>query len=275
MSPRRPSNAKIYRVQAVDRALDIMECFSFENRRLSLTEIARKTGLKKTTVKRLASSLVSRDFLGFDSETGRYWLGMRLFVLGGVVFSSFSLREAASRHMTALQQDTSATTLLGVLMDDQLIYIDKRDGTGSVRIASDIGWRRPPHFGMLGMVLMASLSEEQAGALLDRFPLTAVTPASITDRKAFRKRLVKTARNGYVAEYGEAVEGVIGVAAPIMDYTRKVAGAIGVAILEAQHGPDSVSRVIDRVRSAAEAISADLGYMEGECQPKRGGRRSP
>jgi IclR family KDG regulon transcriptional repressor len=263
MNAERLNARKVYRVQAVDRALDILDCFDFQNRDLSLTEIARKTGLNKTTTMRLTSNLVARNYLNRDSGKGRYSLGMKLFDLGAVVFSSFSLRRAASRHMTSLQQATSATVLMGVLMDDQLVYVDKREGDVPVRIASDIGWRRPPHFGMLGMVLLASLPIEEVDELLEKYGLEAVTPATITDSKTFKLRLAEIAENGYVVEHGEAVEGVIGVAAPIRDYSRTVVAAIGVALLDAQHDSSSVTKVVNLVRSAARAVSAELGYREG------------
>ena len=187
---------------------------------------------------------------------------MRLFDLGSVVFSSFSLRKAAASHMTRLQQEVTATVLLGVLMNGQLVYVDKRDGTGAIRIVSEIGWRRSPHYGMLGMTLMAYLPESQVDALLTKYPLERNTTATETDTIAFKKRLAQIAIDGHVVEYGETVEGVIGVAAPVRDYTHKVVAALGVAILNAQHDRVSVKRVIKSVRSVAHSISADLGYGE-------------
>lgn len=254
------SDKKVYYVQAVDRALDILDCFDFRNRELSLREICSKTGLNKSTAFRLASNLVSRDYLSVNAA-GRYTLGMRLFDLGSVVFSSFSLRKAASGHMTRLQQETSATVLLGTLMDGQLVYLDKRDGSGTVRIASEIGWRRAPHYGMLGMVLMSALPDNVVDDLLDRYPLESVTRSTITDPRKLKERLAQIATDGYVVEYGEAVDGVIGVAAPVRDYTRKMVAAIGVALLEAQHDRTSVERVLQSVRNAADGISAELGYL--------------
>lgn len=262
MSKRSLSERTSYRVQVLDRALDILDCFGFQTRRLSLTEISHKTGLHKSTAMRLLSNLVARNYLNFVPETGLYSLGMRLFVLGGMVFSSFSIREAASRQMTWLQHETSATTLLGVLMDGELVYVDKRDGTGTIRVASDIGWRRPPHFGMLGMVLMAWLPDNEVTKLLARFPLQPVTRLTITDPETFRQRLAQVSREGYVAEYGGVVEGIIGVAAPIFDYSRKVVAAMGVVILEAQQDEASVNEIVAKVRSAAGAISAELGFLE-------------
>ena len=85
------SKNSIYRVQALDRALDILDCFSFQDREFSLSEIVKVTGFNKTTAKRLISNLESRGYLQQDPQTKAYQLGMRLFELGGIVFSSFSL----------------------------------------------------------------------------------------------------------------------------------------------------------------------------------------
>jgi len=261
MNRKPQSDRKVYRIQAVDRSLDILDCFDFRNRELSLTEICSRSGLNKSTALRLTSNLVARKYLHQSDSTGLYSLGMRLFDLGSVVFSSFSLRKSASDHMTRLQQETSSTVLLGVLMDHQLVYMDKRDGEGAVRISSEVGWRRAPHFGMLGMVLMSSLPNTVVDTLLQKYPLEPYTPTSITNPVKFKERLGQIAKDGYVAEYGEAVAGVIGVAAPVRDYSRRVMAAIGVAILEAQHDRASLAMVIKAVCAAADRISVELGYV--------------
>jgi IclR family transcriptional regulator, KDG regulon repressor len=163
--------------------------------------------------------------------------------------------------MNELQQKTSATVLLGALMDDQLVYLDKRDGDGVVRIASEVGWRRAPHHGMLGMILMAALPADRQSELMSVYPLAPVTALTITDPTAFRLRLSEIAREGYVIERGEAVEGVVGVAAPIRDHSNNVIAAIGAAIVEAQHDQNSISTAVIEVQYAARGISEELGCM--------------
>ena len=66
--------------------------------------------------------------------------------------------------MNTLQEETGATVLMGVKIEDHLVYVDKREGRGMLRISSDIGWRRPLHYGMLGMILMAWNPERQGGS---------------------------------------------------------------------------------------------------------------
>ena len=76
----------IYRVQALERALDILDCFSLQKRVQGLSEIAEETGLNMTTAKRLIANLTSRGYLRQVPGSKRYELGMRLFELGGIVF---------------------------------------------------------------------------------------------------------------------------------------------------------------------------------------------
>jgi IclR family KDG regulon transcriptional repressor len=253
----------IYRVQALERALDILDCFNFQNRELSLSDVVDRTGLNKTTAKRLIANLTTRGYLQQDHQTRKYQLGMRLFELGGVVFSSFSLRRAAAYPMTELQNKTGATVLLGVRMENQLVYLDKREGDGMIRISSDVGWRRPLHYGMLGMVPMASLESKDAECILKKYPLEAHTPFSITDVDAFSLRLEEIRVQGYAVEKEEAVEGLIGVAAPIKDYSRQVVAALGIAFPLGQRNLNvDLDEIVKVVKKTCETISSELGYLK-------------
>ena len=254
--------ANIYKVQTLDKALDILDCFSFQKRELSLTEICQLIGLNKTTAKRLVFTLTSRDYLRQAIESKRYQLGLRMFELGGIVFSSFSLLKAANHPMSQLRNLTECTSLLGVVMDDQLVYVDKRDGPGMIRISSDIGWRKPLHFGMLGMVLMAYLTSEKVNDILEKYPLTAHTRYSITDQHAFSLRLEKIRKEGCVIECEEAVEGLIGIAAPIRDYSRQVVAALGVSLPKGQADLERKSQeTVGLVKRTCDEISSNLGYL--------------
>ena len=257
------ANNSIYRVQALERALDILDCFNFQSRELSLSDVVNRTGLNKTTAKRLISNLTTRDYLQQDPQTRKYQLGMRLFELGGVVFSSFSLRRSAAAPMTGLQNETGATVLLGVRIEDQLVYVDKREGNGMIRISSDVGWRRPLHYGMLGMVLMAGIESGEVERILQEYPLEAHTPFSITDVDALSLRLEEIRVQGYVIEKEEAVEGLFGIAAPIKDYNRQVVAALGIALPVGQRNlKEGLNTTIDIVKKTCDLISSDLGYLK-------------
>ena len=256
-------NEQIYRVQALERALDILDCFSFQNREMTLSDIAEATGLNMTTAKRLISNLTNRGYLQQNHDTKSYQLGMRLFELGGIVFSSFSLRKATAYPMTLLQNETGATVLLAVMMDGEMVYIDKREGRGMIRISSDIGWRRPLHYGMLGMVFMAYLDPGNVKEILKKNPLQAHTAHSITDKNAFSIRLEEIRKQGFILEREEAVEGVVGIAAPIRDYSRQVIAALGIALpMARRRSEQELTKFVKLVKSTCDDISSDLGYLK-------------
>jgi len=189
-----------YKVQAVERALDILECFSLQDRELNLSEVATKTGLNKTTAKRLISNLTERGYLKkLDSK--HYQLGLRLFELGGIVHSSLNLREATSAPMSQIQKETGATVLLGTVMEDQL-----------------------------AMILMAYLEPGEVRRILQKDKLQAYTPLSTTDEDAFSLKLEHIRNQGYVIEKGEAIEGIVGIAAPIRDSSRQVIATLGIVL---------------------------------------------
>ncbi len=103
-----------YYVQSVDRAMDILECFTFKRKELTQGEIIRQTGLNRTTVLRLLSHLSSRNYLTYDSQTRVYQLGNKMLELGGIALSSVSLRKIAGPYLTRLRNELGHTILLGV-----------------------------------------------------------------------------------------------------------------------------------------------------------------
>jgi DNA-binding IclR family transcriptional regulator len=116
---------------------------------------------------------------------------------------------------------------------------------------------------MLGMILMAYLSPKEARRIIRQFPLEVHTPHSITDEDAFNLRLGKIRKKGYVLESEEAVEGVMGVAAPVRNYSRQVVAALGIALPMGQRSLNvELDQAIDLVKKACEDISSDLGYLK-------------
>lgn len=250
-----------YSIRAVERAASVLNSFTRERRKLTLDEITRLTGLSKPTVFRILSTLQSLRYVVLDPNEGRYRLGSVFLALAASAIESLSLATVVRPHATALRDETQATVLVGALMDDLLVYVDKREAPGPVRIAADIGWRRdPPSYGMLGMTLLAHLERAEAQRLLAEKPPAPYTPASITDAARFLQRLDLIRQKKIVVEYEEAIPGVWGVAAPIFDSSRTVVAAVGVALSMTVKSPEKEASTISAVTACARKISADLGH---------------
>lgn len=253
---------RVYRIKSLDKALTILECFSYQKKELNLSELAEQTGIHVSTAKRLVSNLTFRGYLQRDAGSRRYKLGLRLFEMGSIVLSSFSLREASAYSMSRLQSETGGTVLLGLNIQDRLVYVDKREGKGPILVYSEIGQKRPLHYGMLGILLMAYLDQEDVDRVLADTPLEAYTPFSITDRDAFSIRLEEVRKQGYCIEKDEAVEGTIGIAAPIRDHTRKITAALGISLIDDGEVQDRLDSLKNAVMRSCDEISSNLGYLK-------------
>ncbi len=258
--------------RSVERTLQILNAFSVERQILGLTELSDALGLPKATILRLASTLCGYGFLKQDEDSRKYSLGLRLFALGQVVSSSFALRNVASPHVRRLGERLDKTVFLAILESDELLYVDKRESPNSaVVFTSNVGTRRPPHFGMLGYVLMAYLPESEVDRILNRSPLVAFTRKSIITNHEFKEKLRHIREQGFSTDDGTAFEGIGGLAAPVRDAAGEVIAALGVGfVVSAVTGKD-LRKIQKDVVETAMVISWEQGYprKEQETAPER------
>lgn len=247
--------------RSLERALKILKAFGPDKPNLSLGQLSEAVALPKPTVFRLCSTLVEHGFLKHDQDLKNYSLGLKLFELGSIVFSSFSLRKIASRHLVNLQSSVSKTVFLAILESDELLYIDKKDDLSNpIRFASEIGKRRPPYYGMLGQVLLSFLPEDEANRLLKKYPPKSSTKKSVIRMQEFKKLLLKIREQGFVIEQEGTLDGITGIAAPIRDFTGSVVAALGVAFITSSEDEEALRKIVRKVLETGETISLELGY---------------
>jgi DNA-binding IclR family transcriptional regulator len=248
-------------IQVLVKAAAILSAFSTEEPTLSLPQLASRTKIPKTTAHRL---LVNLSRLGFvaahPQQENLYTLGPRLLELGGVALTTFDLRRALSPHLDELQRQVCHTVLVAILVDDHLLYVDRRKSDYSLAVTSQIGSRRPPNFGAIGQVMLAFLPDDETTRLLAAHRLVPLTPHTLTDPDAYRQVLSEVRRRGYAVEDSEVLEGVLGFAAPVFDQFGKVAAAIGVAAPKALVSEAQSRTIVRDLLAAAARASSDLGY---------------
>jgi IclR family KDG regulon transcriptional repressor len=258
-----PLKKKTFYNRSLERALQILCVFNFDRQSLTLTQLSNILDLSKATLLRLCSTLIKYGFLKYDKNLKQYSLGLKLFELGSVIFSSFSIRKVASPHLSQLQSTLGKTVFLGIIQNDELVYIDKReDSRNPIQFASQIGTRRPPYFGMLGQILMAFLPSSEVDRLLEKIPLTTLTKRSITNEKGFKERLLRIREQGFFVDQEEALDGITGVSAPIRDYTGKVIAGVGAGFISSSMDSKGMKKIIREVSETAKKISKEMGYIE-------------
>jgi DNA-binding IclR family transcriptional regulator len=247
--------------RSLERALQILDAFNRDRQVLSRSQLADIVDLPRATVLRLCSTLVQYGYLARDPDSNNYSLGMRFFEQGSILFNSFPVRAAASHRLTQLQTETGQTVFLGVVDNDELLYIDKREDPHNViNFTSKIGTRRPLFWGMCGPCLMAYLSSDKVERVLKKIPLVAITKNSITAVEEFKAWLSRIREEGLAIDHETTFEGITGIAAPIRDSSGEVVASVGVAMISSATDRDGLEKIIQAVVTSAASISNELGY---------------
>lgn len=245
-------------LHSLDNGLAVLELLAREPE-LGVSDLARRTGLGKSTIHRVLVTLAGRDFVVRNPETGKYSLGVRLLELGTVALGRMAIGEKAVRYLRELVAEHNETANVGVLDGTSVLYLHRVETTEVLRADLRVGTRVPLHCSALGKAILSQLPEERLLPLVERIPLTRYTATTISDRAALLAHLAETRERGYAVDDEEYAPGIRCVAAPVWDHTGGVAGAISLAGPSIRMTLDRVHELAGPVRNAAARISRELG----------------
>ncbi|MFI6503825.1 IclR family transcriptional regulator [Nonomuraea typhae] len=209
-------------VQAVRRAIGILDCFGGGDASLSLSDLSRRMELSTSTTHRLARTLSGMGFLEQEARTGHYRLGPSVTELGQLSFHRRGLHRIAP-ELAELARVTSATVDLAVRNERHAVIL----AGGSLNPDSGAGLRRPLHSTALGKVLLAWAPEGRAD-LRALGPLPALTGRTIVDHEELRAELRRVREAGYALNDEESHDGIRTIAVPVLDRADHVRYALAV-----------------------------------------------
>ncbi len=265
--PKKPRPRKA-RLSSVANAILLTKAFSEDEFELGISALALRLGLAKSTVHRLAATLVQYDILEQNRDSGRYRPGLALFELGALVRRKMDIANEARPQLRALMEATGESVQLAVLDHMSVLYINKMESSKAVRMSSSVGSRAPAHCTSAGKALLAYQAPEVVNQLIAA-GLKGYTPGSITSGEALRTELAAVRSRGYAIDDEESEIGLRGVAAPIRNHSGAVVAAIGMAAPVQRMSKKLMQGCVPPVINAADTISRRLGYL-----PPLGARRS-
>jgi IclR family KDG regulon transcriptional repressor len=248
-----------YNVRAVERALQIMDCFDDEHPEMGISEIAQVVGLHKATAYRIVTTLVNYDYLEWMPDSQKYKLGLELSNLGYKVIRRMDLRREALPHMRKLVQEWDETCDLSIFNQGRAFYIEVLRGNHALTIAAAVGQRLPIHCTASGKLFLAYLPPEEMNAILNQ-PLTAYTENTITSPEMLRDHLEVVRERGYAVDVEEYELGICAIAAPIFDRRGTVIAAIGGPSPTSRMTPERITEIAEAYKEAGQAISRRMGY---------------
>ena len=251
----------ITRVQSIDRAVAILDCFSEEKKELKLSEISERLGLNKSTVHGIISTLKYHGFISQDEETQKYKLGIRFVQFGDLVINSMNIRNAAVPVIDAVCEKIEETVHVAMLDGLDVVWIEKRECTKSIKTSTKIGARLPAYTTADGKIIICYQNKDKIKNYLPK-RIPQYTNNTITNKSEFIKKLEEMKKNGYAIDNEEYVEGLKCVAAPIFDHDGKVRFSLSTTGPAFRMNEERIKELIVIIKEAANEISHRIGYMK-------------
>lgn len=247
-------------IQALDRALKIVDLFDDQNKELKISEVSTRMNLHKSTVHSLLKTLQMNGYIAQDEQTGKYRLGMRFVEKGQLLLNNLDIRDVARVHLRGLSTATGQTTHLVMIEGKEGIYIDKVEGEKAAIRYSRIGRRVPLHTSAAGKVLAAFRSTDERAQMMTGYEFEKRTERTINSIDAYMKELEQVKRQGFAIDNEENEPGVRCAAAPIFNHNAQVIVAMSISTMVAHVDEQELFRLIELLQQETSEISRQLGY---------------
>lgn len=247
------------KLQTVERALIALEMIA--ERPLTHKEIEREMGLNRTTTRRLLSSLQRRNYIEKDPVTNQYKVGLTVVELASNKLNRLELKTESAPLLQELSMALNQVCHMAVLVDGEVIYINKVQPQGAIKLFSYIGRSVPIHSTALGKVLASDLSNEQILNILDKKGMKQITELTLQNSDSYLEEIERVRIFGFAIDHGENEVGVRCIAAPVRDYRNQVIAAISTSSSFQSPLPGYNSATIDKVKACALQISKQMGFQ--------------
>jgi IclR family pca regulon transcriptional regulator len=254
-------------VQSLERGLAVIRAFDADNSELTLSEVARATGLTRAATRRFLLTLVD---LGYVRTDGRlFTLSPRVLELGYAYLSSMTLPEVAQPHLERLAAQVHESTSVSVLDDESVVYVARIATSRIMTVTINVGTRFPAYATSMGRVLLAGLPRPDLDRYFARADLRSFTHRTLHTPDKLRAAIERVRNQGWAIVDQELEEGLRAVAAPVRDRSGRVIAAINVSTHSTRTSLGQMRRdLLPPLLATAARIEADLELAQGGAGPR-------
>ena len=245
-------------VNSLARGLEVIRAFTRTQPRMTLSEVARITGMTRATVRRFLLTLVREGYADTDGEY--FGLKPKVMELGYAALSSLNLLEIMQPIMTRLAVKLRESCFAAVLDGTDVVYIASAAPPDRfVNISASVGSRAPAHCVSTGRVLVAALPEEQMLEYLEKATLTKITSNTVTSKVKLRSLIEETRVKGWSIVDQELEIGLRSISVPICDRAGEVLAALNVGCPSSRITPEDMhTRILLKLQEASQAITVGM-----------------
>lgn len=249
-----------YAITSVDHALRIGAMLQLEGR-LTVSEVAERLGVARSTAHRLLAMLVYRDF-AVQTEQRDYRAGPVLELAAHSHSTTSRLRTVALPHMAELVQAVGESANLIIRTGDTARFIASVECSQALRVGSREGMVFPAHRVSGGLVLLAELRREQVESIyaaeryLDR-------PDERPDLGRLHRELTKVRASGFALNQGRSERGVVALGTAVRNADGEAVAGLSLSMPSVRYDPHQLRSWVAALGFAARAIDADLAAASG------------
>jgi IclR family pca regulon transcriptional regulator len=237
----------------LERGLTVIECFDGQGA-LSVTDVARLTGLSRPAARRCLLTLTTLHYATFDGRLFR--LAPRVLKLGFSYLSSADLPQIIQPVLERLSATLSESCSAAVLHETDVLYVARVETKRIISTNLRVGSRLPAYCNAMGRVLLASLSEQEARSVLQRSDRVKRTQRTLTKIPDLMAELERVRDQDYSVVHGELEPGLLTIAVPIRDSRGTVVAAVNVGEHVERTTPERlVSEVLPRMRALQQEVT--------------------
>ncbi|MBC7380277.1 MAG: SMP-30/gluconolactonase/LRE family protein [Burkholderiaceae bacterium] len=224
---------------------------------LTFSELLRAGDLPKATLHRILSTLIREGLLRYDASAKTYQLGLRLLELAHELWSNFDLRLAGQDELNRLHGFTGLPVHLSVPDRQHVVIVDSQDGEPEFKGKSSVGLRLPMHTCAAGKVILAYMSPFERTKIVDTVSAQSPLHNKASALEQLRSELDLSRARGYATEI--AADGLLSIAAPILNIEGKPIGAVSVSAPPRQLDASSIHGLSSEVIRSARTITHSAG----------------
>lgn len=245
-------------IKSLDRAMEVFERLSVLGG-ATLSELAGDLKQSPATVYRVLVTLERRDLVDFDPTPQTWHIGPGAFQIGARFLRRTGLVERARPILRSLMEDTGETANLGIERDGNVVFLSQVETHSNIRAFFPPGTVAPMHSSGIGKAILAFLPEVSRKRILDEHWRERFTPHTLADRHALEADLLRIRDRGFAIDAEERNLGMRCIAAPVIDQLGEVVAGLSVSGPTSRIEDDAITELGQRVRAAADTLSAGLG----------------
>lgn len=250
-------------VKSADRVLDVLELLASTGRPMAHGELARRTGIPKSSLTPLLRNLAQRGYVEQSPGTLQFHLGEGAYALARRGARSRDLLRVSEPWLQRLMRGTGESAGLSVLRDDMAERIASAESRKAVLYSVHVGVLQPLYASSAGKVLLAWLPAAEREAYLRRVKFVARTELTIRSAAVLRRQLQQVREEGVAWSFGEFTAGIVGLAVPVLDVHGRVLAAVGLALPANRLDEPRKKRFLEALQGAARGISRVVEARDG------------